>query len=90
MRFMLSAEETRELRLAVIDRAETLRRIRKGLDKAQLSTDDVDMHILILLGSDSEPGLSGRLSEQLTVFQGEELPFPPEEDEEAEEPTDEA
>ena len=82
MKFMLSAEETRELRLSVSDRAEMLRKIRKGLDKAQLSTDDVDMHLLILLGNDAEPGLAGRLSEQLTVFQGEELPFEGEPEEE--------
>ncbi len=69
LQFKLDEPEIRELRLAVDDRAEKLEKLRKALAAARLSTKDIEEHLLQLLGDDATPGLAGRLSEQLTIFE---------------------
>ena len=69
MQVKLDAYETKELRLAVIERADGLEKLRAKMMKTGVSITEIDGHILALKGDDSQSGLIGRLSEQLTLLE---------------------
>lgn len=69
MQVKLDAEEVRELRLAVQERASALTKLRTKMEKAGLSTKDVDSHVEICLGDGVTTGLMDKLSEQLSILE---------------------
>ena len=69
MQIKLDAHEVRELRLAVQARASELIRLRGKMEKAGLSTNDVDAHVEVCLGDGVTTGLIDKLSEQLSILE---------------------
>lgn len=61
----LNEQEIRELGHAVYERLENLKKIRKKMLDAGLSTTTVDYHIMLLVGSDTDEGMSYKISSQV-------------------------
>lgn len=73
MQIKLEAAEVRELRLAVNERVDALKKLRKKVDAAGLDTAEIDVHLHLMEGDDAVAGLRDRLSEQLSVLEAEDL-----------------
>ncbi|MFW6085218.1 MAG: hypothetical protein ACODAA_08395, partial [Gemmatimonadota bacterium] len=81
-----------ELRKAVVEREDSLKKLRNKIEDAGLSTADVDYHLELIRGGDGAVGLKQYLDEQRDAFEDSDtrtLPFegaeaPPSAEEEAE------
>lgn len=69
MRIEFDEAEVRELRYAVLERAESLRKLKGKMQDAGLSTTEPEYHLAVLMGNSEEPGLIGKLSEQIHAFE---------------------